>query len=293
MASSDPALDTEMLLRPEDFGDAGALVREAGWNQVAADWRIFLDLGKVYAIRTGDGRVIATAALLPFDGFGWISMVLVAGEFRRRGLASRLMRRCIDDLLAGGRVPVLDATPDGQKVYGALGFEDTWSFHRFTLRERETAPAPAPDLPPAEVVVSPIDDGVWPQLRGYDAAAFGADRTALLARLRGRLPPGELVATRSGQVVGFLMGRDGRTCAQLGPLVADDDAIARTLLARALAATAGPLYVDVADAHPWIRTWLEARGFTTQRPLTRMVYRQRAGFDDPTRTYAVVGPEFG
>jgi GNAT superfamily N-acetyltransferase len=291
MASSEPALDTETLLRPEDFGDAAALVREAGWNQVDADWRIFLDLGKVFAIRTTGGRVIATAAVLPFDGFGWISMVLVAGEFRRRGLASRLMHRCIDDLTGSGRVPVLDATPDGRKVYGALGFEDTWSFHRFTLRERR--PMPEPDAPPSGVVIVPIDDAIWPQLRAYDASAFGADRGALLARMRGRLSDGELVALRSDRVVGFLMGRDGRTCAQFGPLVADDDAVARALLARALAAVAGPIYVDVADAHPAIRAWLEARGFTTQRPLTRMVYRRRTGFDDPARTYAVVGPEFG
>ncbi|MGD9769857.1 MAG: GNAT family N-acetyltransferase [Pseudolabrys sp.] len=291
MASSDPALDTGTLLRPEDFGDAAALVREAGWNQIDADWRIFLDLGKVFAVRNGEGRVIATAAVLPFDGFGWISMVLVAGDFRRRGLASQLMRRCIDALVAGGCVPVLDATPDGRQVYGALGFEDTWSFHRFTLRERR--PLPEPDPPPSGVVVRPIDEAVWPRLCGYDAAAFGADRGALLARLRGRLPAGELVALRGDRVVGFLMGRDGRTCAQLGPLVAEDDDIARALMARAVAAVPGPLYVDVADAHPAIRAWLEHRGFTTQRPLTRMVYRRATGFDDPARTYAVVGPEFG
>jgi GNAT superfamily N-acetyltransferase len=291
MANSDPALPSETLLRPEDLADAGALVREAGWNQIDADWRMFLDLGRVYAIRTSEGRVIATAAIMPFDRFAWISMVLVAGEFRRRGLASRLMYRCVDDLLADGRVPVLDATPDGQKVYRSLGFEDTWSFHRFTLRER--GPLPEPDLPPSGVVIQSIDDAAWPRLCGYDAAAFGADRRSLLQRLRGRLPAGELVALRNGAIVGFLMGRDGRTCSQLGPLVADDDAIARALLARAVAAVAGPLYIDVADSHPAIRAWLEARGFTTQRPLTRMVYRRHSGFDDPARTYAVVGPEFG
>jgi len=291
MASSDPAPGTETLLRPEDFGDAGALVREAGWNQIDTDWRIFLDLGKVFAIRTTGGRVIATAAVLPFDGFGWISMVLVTGEFRRRGLASRLMRRCIDDLTASGKVPVLDATPDGRKVYGALGFEDTWSFHRFTLRER--APLPEPDPVPPGVTVVPIGDAIWPRLCDYDATAFGTDRSALLARMRGRLRAGELAALRGDRVVGFVMGRDGRTCAQLGPLVADDDPIARALLARALAAVAGPLYIDTVDSHPAIRSWLEARGFTTQRPLTRMVYRRRTGFDDPARTYAVVGPEFG
>src|SRR5262249_7798443 len=157
--------------------------------------------GKVYAVRTGGGRVIATAATLPFTDFGWISMVLVAKEFRRRGLASRLMRRCIDDLVTSGRVPVLDATPAGQKVYRALGFEDTWGLPRFSLREGQPVPAAAP---PAGITIAPIDDAVWPALCRYDAAAFGSDRGALLARLCGRLPGAELVALREGRIVGFL-----------------------------------------------------------------------------------------
>src|SRR6266511_3739364 len=136
MARSDPPLEGIGTLAPEELGDAAALVREAGWNQVAADWRIFLDLGRVYAVRTGAGRVIATAATLPYGGrFAWISMVLVAGEYRRRGLASRLMRRCIEELTAAGLVPVLDATPAGRAVYGALGFEDAWGFHRLACGE--------------------------------------------------------------------------------------------------------------------------------------------------------------
>ena len=57
-------------------------------------------------------------------------MVLVAGDYRRRGLATRLMRRAMDDLAAAGLVPVLDATPDGRAVYRALGFQDSWGFHR-------------------------------------------------------------------------------------------------------------------------------------------------------------------
>ena len=38
-----------------ELADAEALVAEAGWNQVAADWRIFLDFGTVYAVRDGAG----------------------------------------------------------------------------------------------------------------------------------------------------------------------------------------------------------------------------------------------
>ncbi len=290
MAASDPAIETATPLRPEDLGDADALVRDARWNQVAADWRIFLDHGNVYAVRTGAGRVIATAATLPYGRFAWISMVLVLTEFRRRGLASRLMRRCIGDLVAAGQVAVLDATPEGRQVYRALGFEDAWGFHRLASRERQQPQA----VPPvAGMTVAPIDDAIWPALCRYDAAVFGADRGAVLARLRGRLPAGELVARRGERIAGFLLGRDGRTSSQLGPLVAEDDATAQALLARAIAAVQGPIYIDLADAQSAVRTWLETHGFAAQRPFTRMVYRRSTGFDDPVRTFAVAGPELG
>jgi GNAT superfamily N-acetyltransferase len=288
----DPALAHESPLRAAELDDAAALVAEAGWNQVAADWRIFLDLGTVYAVRNSAGRVIATAATLPYGGrFAWISMVLVAGAYRRQGLASRLMNRCIADLVAAGVVPVLDATPAGRTVYVGLGFEDAWGFHRLAGRGTGRNDSLAP--PPDGIVIGRIDDAVYDQLCRYDAAVFGADRSDVLARLRGRVPPAELVALRSGRVCGVLLGRDGRSARQLGPLVADDAAIAQALLARALAAIDGPVYVDLADAQASVRAWLEGLGFAAQRPLTRMLYRRSQSFDDPARTFAVAGPELG
>jgi GNAT superfamily N-acetyltransferase len=291
MALSDPALELESPLTPDELGDAAALVAEAGWNQVAADWQIFLELGRVYAVRNSAGRVIATAATLPYGGrFAWISMVLVAGEYRRQGLASRLMNRCIQDLNAAGVVPVLDATPAGRAVYAALDFADAWGYHRLTRRE----PSRNASLPePAGIHIQPIDDAIYPDLCRYDAAVFGADRTRVLARLRGRVPAAELVAQRDGRVCGLLLGRDGRTATQLGPLVADDAATAQELLARGLAAIDGPVYIDLADAKPDVRAWLTDCGFTAQRPLTRMLYRRGASFEDAARTFAVAGPELG
>lgn len=277
-------------LATSELADAETLVREAGWNQVAADWRAFLDFGTVYAVRDG-GRVIATAATLPYGGrFAWISMVLVTAGHRRRGLATRLLRRCIDDLVARDLVPVLDATPDGREVYRSLGFVDAWSYRRLVLPRRVGSDLAAPD---AKIAVRPIDDTAFPALCAYDAAAFGADRTPLLARLRGRLPPADLVAMGEGRIVGFLLGRDGRSANQLGPLVAEDDDVVRALLARALPAAAPPLYIDLADGKENLHRALAEYGFAVQRPLTRMLYRRAARFDDAQRTYAVVGPEFG
>jgi ribosomal protein S18 acetylase RimI-like enzyme len=292
MGLSEPEPAIGPPLTAAELPDAEALVAEAGWNQVAADWRMFLDLGTVHAVRTEAGRVVATGATLPYgDRFAWISMVLVAGDHRRRGLATRLMRRCIDEIEAEGMVAVLDATPAGRAVYHALGFEDAWSFNRLASLERRRLI----EAPPSSdaVMIQPITDAAWPLLCAYDAAAFGADRGAVLARMRGRLPPAALFAARAGRVVGFLLGREGRTAAQLGPLMAADDAVAKGLLARALAHIDAPVYVDLADAKAGIRAWLETCGFAPQRPFTRMLYRRRAGFDDPARTFAVIGPEFG
>jgi GNAT superfamily N-acetyltransferase len=287
MAPSDE-LPIDIGLRASELDAAGELVREAGWNQVAADWRIFMELGTVYAVRSRDARLVATAATLPFgDRFAWISMVLVTTEFRRRGLATRLLRRCIDDLLARNLTPALDATPAGRSVYRPLGFTDVWGFHRWSRG------GPVGEAMRGDHVVAPITDAVWPALCRYDAQHFGSDRSALLGRLRGRLPAAELSAERDGAITGFLLGRDGRSAAGIGPLIAEDDTTARSLLAVAFGALPGPLYVDLADAKTEVATFLTAHGFARQRPFTRMVYGRSVSFDDPARTYAVVGPEFG
>lgn len=288
MAPSDPTIGTP--LAATELPDAEALVREAGWNQVAADWEIFRALGTVYTARIGQ-RVVATAATLPYGEFAWVSMVLVAGEQKRHGLGTRLLKHCISALSAEGRVPVLDATPAGRPLYRALGFEETWGYHR--LARQDAAPI-REDAHPAEgMIVRPITDVDWAALCATDTAAFGADRCALLQRLRGRLPAAELIAERHGRVAGFLLGRNGRSASQIGPLVAENDDVAHALLARALATLHGPVYVDFADSKTRLRKWLEECGFAAQRPLTRMLLGRASGFDDETRTYAVVGPEFG
>jgi GNAT superfamily N-acetyltransferase len=288
MAPSEPIIGG--LLSAAEFPDAETLVREAGWNQVTADWEIFRALGTVYAARA-DGRVVATAATLPYGEFAWISMVLVLPAYRRHGLGTRLLKHCVTMLTEQHLVPVLDATPAGRPIYEAIGFQETWSYQRLARSGRPAGSngASVPD----GVIIRPIVDADWDALVAYDAGAFGADRSALLKRLRGRLPPAELVAERRGRVAGFMLGRDGRSAVQIGPVVAEDDAVAQALLARSLGSIADPIYIDLADAKTRIGAWLSQSGFSAQRPLTRMLLGRNRGFDDPARTFAVIGPEFG
>jgi GNAT superfamily N-acetyltransferase len=290
MASSDSPPYAIAPLTAAEIDQAMLLVAEAGWNQLAPDWQLFLSQGTVHAVRTPDGRVVATGATLPYGGrFAWISMVLVNGPHRRRGLATHLLNLCIDEIKRAGMVPVLDATPAGRAVYRKLGFLDAWGIS--LLERAQQRPATAP--PPPDVTVRPATQGDLGKIGTYDAAAFGADRGEVLKRLQARLPAGAWVALRQDRVVGHLHGRDGRRATQLGPLVADDSAIAMALVARALAQFTGPVYVDVADAKTEVRAWLEAAGFKVQRPWTRMLLGRATSFDDTARVFAIGGPEIG
>lgn len=274
-----------------DIGAAMGLSAEAGWNQVEADWRIFVELGSGIAVTNGDGKLAATAAMLPHGGrVAWISMVLVTARYRRLGLATWLLGRCTATLLAQGLTPFLDATEAGRALYLGLGFRDCWGSRRMVACD---AVAACGDAVPCGVVVRPLAAGDWAKLVAYDAAIFGAERGKLLRRLAERLPAAALVAENAGDIVGFLLGRDGRVMNQLGPLAADSETIARALLGHVLAAVPAPLVIDLPDRHASLRAWLAGMGFSAERPLMRMVHGGDATSGDTSRLFAIAGPELG
>lgn len=140
-------------LKNAKLGDLRAalrLSREPGWNQVAADWRLMLKVGDSFGLASNENRLVASGLTVPFRGqFGWISMILVTAPFRRRGLATYLMGRCIAALRARGFVPALDATPEGRAVYRSLGFRDVYRITRFLA----AAPSVESELPPPGVKI--------------------------------------------------------------------------------------------------------------------------------------------
>lgn len=285
-------LPSGISARPLKDSDLDAVLRlsqEAGWNQVAADWRLFLEFGAVICL-VRSNRVIATAATLPYDPkFAWISMVLVTPAERRQGLARWLLKRCIEDLCARHLVPVLDATPAGRTVYLGLGFRDHWPMRRLTGSLLQMLPQNSISA----AVLRPVTPADLPRIIAYDAGVFGANRSFLLQHLASRLPTAAFFAEQEGAVAGYLLGRDGRVMNQLGPLVAENDLIALDLLARAIRLSSPPFAVDVPDRQGQLTDWLTRLGFSAERPLTRMAYQTSAAFDDGGRMFAIAGPELG
>jgi GNAT superfamily N-acetyltransferase len=299
MARSDVAPERSTDLRPLTQADVAgglALSAAAGWNQTADDWSLFIGRGHAFGVRDADGRLIATAAALPYGGgLGWISMVLVAPEHRHRGLATRLMARCVDALQDEGIRPVLDATPAGAQVYRRIGFEPGFALERW---EGEGGDAPSPvGAPGASRMQDGHDDAPRPSgpgdldaMAALDAAATGLGRAWLLQAFVSR-PQTRAWLTGAGD--GFLIARAGHRAAQLGPLVAPDERRALSLLHAAVAAARGPVFLDVPARWSGLAAWLMARGFRRQRPFVRMALGGAHTLSAPDRLFVLAGPEFG
>jgi len=254
---------------------ANLLSQEAGWNQVAADWSIFFTRGTVFGFIAGD-RLVATAAALPFgDDLGWISMVLVTPEWRRRGLASRLVAACISALRDSGRAALLDAAPAATNIYASLGFVPLCSMTRWEGEGRGDGNSPT----------SP--NGALKEFAAQDRIAFGADRRFLLEDFLSR--PGSFLFQRARS---FAMLRQGHITSQLGPILGEPTQAA-AMVADAIHAASGRMVIDVLDAGNEIIPKLEEMGFRSQRSFTRMALDLKVLPGTPTQVLAAAGPEFG
>jgi len=268
-------------LRENSITDCMALSAEAGWNQTREDWELFLRHGTVFGLL--DGHAVATGAVLPYsNGFAWISMVLVTASRRRARIGTRILGACCAEIARLGLLPVLDATPAGERVYRPLGFELMFNISRWQGYATGRA-----DLPAGLRAMGAAD---VPTVAAIDAAAFGARRSFLIESLFRRAPQ---LAFMTEDLSGFVLARPGRIATQIGPIVATDEAAAVALLSAALGSASGPIFLDLVDRWNILTRLLLQCGLTVQRPFARMGLNCHVPFGDPAHLFVVAGPEFG
>ncbi len=275
------------LMQPQDIPAGLELCRLAGWNQIEADWRRLLEL-EPQGLFVADeaGRVAGTASTTSYDcRTAWIGMVLVHPDFRRQGIGSALMTRCIETLRARGIQSIkLDATDQGRPVYLKLGFHD----ERADCRYAGTVPGGLTASPLAR----PLQSGDWPGVLALDEEAFGADRRRLLELLA---RDGQAaVAAEGGRVRAYGFLRRGHLASQIGPVVAVDAAAAEAVARTLLAGTVGrPVFWDVLPDNADAVRLAESLGLTVARRLTRMVLGDTMNSGAVNRVYGAAGFELG
>jgi predicted GNAT family N-acyltransferase len=276
------------------------LSRAANWNQTPEDWYRIIQLSTEGCLCIEDaGKIVATATLLPFGTrLAWIGMVLTRPEYRRQGLAKRLMEGLIAIAERRGiHTLKLDATEEGRPLYENLGFVVEKTVERWGRDGGE--------LIPAKVGVDHDDVAeqdhsrslhISDELFALDAEAFGVPRKRLLEVLSNS---GNSNATLDG----YALSRHGSAARYLGPCVTRSGAEASLLIAAHFEDAANirgeyetrkscGWYWDLLPANPEAVRYAQKFGFTRRRVLWRMRRGEMMESND-AMVYAIAGFELG
>jgi GNAT superfamily N-acetyltransferase len=234
------------------------------WPHRASDLDLFLSLGKGWLALDEIGRPLSSAMYFPMgDDFAMFGMMVTPPRLQAQGAGRHLLRRILRD--CAGRDLRLSATRSGYRLYENAGFTPVG-----VIRQQQglARPIRLPDPVPGLELV-PVGAGHAAAIAALDAHAYGADRGAVLAALLA--VSSGLVALRGGVPVGFaLMRRFGKGLV-IGPVVAEDDAMAMALVAPLAQQGAGQfLRLDTPVESEHFSAFLAAAGMGVFDTVTEM-----------------------
>jgi hypothetical protein len=182
----------------------------------------------------------------------------------------------------------LDATPLGEPMYRRYGFRPECEL----LRLRGTAAMER--LDGSSGPARPIQPDDLASVYNRDRDVFGADRSSLLDSFYRRAPEFAWLVSHGSAVRGYCFGRTGHLYNHIGPIVADNLAIARELVSHCVAGYPGRTFaLDTPREAPEWTSWLQSAGFAVERPFLRMCRGETWTLGVPGMQFAIAGPEFG
>jgi GNAT superfamily N-acetyltransferase len=257
------------------------------WPHRAGDLDLFLSLGKGWLALDEIGRPLSSAMYFPMgDDFAMFGMMVTPPRLQAQGAGRHLLRRILHD--CRGRDLRLSATRSGYRLYESAGFAPVGAIRQ---QQGLARPIHLPDpVPGLELVpVAPDDAAV---IAALDVRAYGADRGAALAALLA--VSSGLIGFRGGVPVGFaLMRRFGKGLV-IGPVVAEDDAMAMALVAPLAQQAAGRfLRLDTPVDSEQFSAFLAAAGMGVFDTVTEMrIGPQRRATAGPV-TYGLASHSLG
>jgi len=259
------------------------LSQALNWPYRLEDWAFALSLGRGFAVEK-EGRLLGTALWWPYGSdHASAGMIIVAGDAQRQGIGARLMAALLAD--AAGRTIILNSTREGEALYARLGFTPYGAVHQ---HQAVLAKPPAADASVPLRAAKPDDRA---RLRALDHAASGMERATLLDALEG-IADG-LVVERGGRITGYAYVRRWGRGVVIGPVIAQDEADARALIATLAAQYVGQFVrIDVTTASG-LSTWLETIGLPRVDQVVSMSLGRAPQSDPKATLYALSNQSLG
>ncbi|MCK1516391.1 GNAT family N-acetyltransferase [Bradyrhizobium sp. 190] len=229
---------TIRTMRPGEIPIAMDWAAAEGWNPGFADAACFASVDPDgFLIGELDGAPAATVSCVNYDaGFAFLGFYIVRADLRGRGFGLRIWNAAIAH--AGARVIGLDGVTAQQENYRKSGFALAYA----NVRYGGTVAAPA--APQAEIIA--LSDVPFAAVETDDATVFPAPRSAFLRAWIGSPSHIGYALVRDGRLAGWGVVRPCRKGFKIGPLVADNRAIAETVLSALLARIGGgEIFLDV------------------------------------------------
>jgi GNAT superfamily N-acetyltransferase len=263
-------------LHAEDIPAATQLSAQVGWNQTEEDWHTLLQLSPDGCLTMEvDSHLASTTTLLCYGRrLAWIGMVLTSPDYRRRGLARKLLANALEQADKMGIETIkLDATELGKPLYERFSFRSEQEIERWSRPGENAAQFPAGRTSVEEP---------W---RDSDLLVFGADRSQLLETLTQLNPPRSISQS-------YLFSRPGRMSAYLGPCISENPDTARRMIEDRIQNTRCAWSWDLFPRNQDAVALARDLGFSPQRHLVRMA-RGKELCEKGNAIYAIAGFELG
>ncbi|MFH1912919.1 MAG: GNAT family N-acetyltransferase [Pseudomonadota bacterium] len=277
---AEPTLRT---MTREDVALATGLAADEGWNPGLSDAGCFhaADSDGFFAAEV-DGRIVATLSAVRYDdGFGFVGLYIVNPEFRGRGYGMTLWRHGLARL--DGCVTGLDAVPAQVATYRKSGFVPAYR----SARMAGLGGGPMPGG------VVRLDAVPFADVARYDRLCFPAGREPFLQAWLSAPGVSALGVMDGGILAGYGVIRPCVSGHKIGPLFANDQRVAGTLLSALAAAVPGQtFFLDVIEPNPAAVELARSRDMTEVFTTMRM-YRGGQPTTNTNRIFGVTTFDLG
>lgn len=279
----------QRTLTLDDIPDLIALSKEVDWPDYnAEELTSLLTNGYFTGFSTTDGQVISCAGLFQYDKAASIGAVIVSETHRGLGLA----RKMIDTLLrrSDQSVPVvLTATVQGQPVYEKIGFKTAGYIHTYKAQKTNPYALQVSD----KIHLSPADETHLPSIETLDAKGAGANRSSFLKNRMHRAAFRMIAQNEHHETTGFAFGVETPANLMIGPLTANDEQTALSLIQSLISSYSGAIRIDMQEetAERLHETLVET-GFTKTNVAHFMMIRGKEKLNDHALFYFLASQAF-
>ena len=280
------------LFDESDIEFAHKLTMIEGWHLIKRDIERMLNYNPSGCfIAEMKGERVGHVFSVNYGNVGWIGLLIVRAEYRRKGIGKLLMEKAMSHLLSHKVQTIkLEAVPIIANLYRKLGFIDEYDSLRISGTSKKTAST-------SNLNLKPLKKEIIKEIAKFDAEYFGANRIKVLTSLYEDYPKTCFVSYEENKIAGYIICRKAEDGYRLGPWVCNPEnpQTAKGLLTKCVEKLQQnmKIYAAVPTVNKMAVEILREFGFEQYSKGIRMHFGKELETEHAEGMFAISGPEKG